>query len=184
MELESPEHSSIVQQPVMVVQPGLALNDPTPRFPNPHSERLPIVFLILGAFLAFAYAVVVPPFQVPDEDRHLWRAYSVSDLHLMGPARTQIPASFVRLHERFPPWLIDTPEKRVVRAAELIKWLRQPLQSSSTAGIENPRANLYSFVPYLTTSLVLKMGRPAECSPLLLLYAGRLANAAVYLLLL
>jgi uncharacterized membrane protein len=31
---------------------------------------------------------------------------------------------------------------------------------------------------------VLKMGRLAECSPLLLLYAGRLANAAVYLLLL
>src|SRR6478672_8510616 len=134
MELKSPEHSSIVQQPMLLVQPGSALNDPTPRFPNPHSERMPILFLILGAFLAFAYAVVVPPFQAPDEDRHLWRAYSVSDLHLVGPARTKIPASFMALHDRFPPLVEYIPEKRAVRAAELTRWLRQPLQSSSTTG--------------------------------------------------
>jgi uncharacterized membrane protein len=183
MELKSPEPSSIVQQPVMVARRGLALNNLTPQFPNPHSEQLPIIFLILGAFLAFAYAVIVPPFQVPDEDRHLWRAYSVSDLYLLGPARTQIPASFVVLHNRFPPWPIDAPYRRAVRAAELASWLRQPLKSNSTVGIENPRANLYSFVPYLTTSLVLKVGRLAEWPPLMLLYTGRLANAAVYLLL-
>jgi hypothetical protein len=148
--------------------------------PKTLCERAPILFLALGTLLVAAYALIVPPFQVPDEDRHLWRAYSVSEMHLRGPARTQVPVSFLELNERFPRLLETMTGKRAVRP-ELARWLRQPLNEETTAGIENPRANLYSFVPYLTTGLVLKVGRLARWSPLASLYAGRLANGAVYL---
>jgi uncharacterized membrane protein len=144
------------------------------------SARLPIVFFALGALLAIAYALIVPPFQVPDEERHLWRAYSVSELHFLGPEQTQIPKSFVELNQRFPRLLETMPGKRAVRN-ELAGWLRKPLNVMETVGVENTRANLYSFVPYLTTALALETGRLAKGSPLALLYAGRLANAAVYL---
>lgn len=142
---------------------------------------MPGIFLIVGTLLTIAYATIVPPFQVPDEDRHLWRAFSVSELHLVPPARTQVPVSFLRLHDRFPRRLESIPDKRVVHGEELRHWLQQSLQNTLTAGVRNPRANLYSFVPYIPASLMLTIGRLANWSPLLLMYAGRLANAAVYL---
>ncbi len=143
-------------------------------------ERLPGLFFILGGLFAVMHAFVVPPFEVADEDRHLWRAFSVSALQLAGPAVTQIPASFLRLHERFPPTLKGSPSKTMSSGAELATWLRQPLRSDSTVPVVNPAANLYSFVPYVPAALVLRMGRLLEVSPLAQIYAGRLANAAFY----
>lgn len=145
-----------------------------------YSERLPILFLALGTLLSIAYAVIVPPFQVPDENRHLWRAYGISDLHFIGPTWTKVPASFMGLYQRFPRFLEATPGRRNVRS-DLVGFLRQSLNDKVTVEVENPRANLYSFVPYLTTALVLRIGRFVQGSPLELMYAGRLANAAVYL---
>ncbi len=143
--------------------------------------QLPKLFLVMGVVLVVAYTVIVPPFQVTDEDRHVWRAYSVSDLHFVGPRQAQIPLGLVRLHDRFWPFLEIAPGKeRIVRAAELMGWLRQPLGKESK-GVENPAANLYSFVPYLTTGFTLRVGRLLGWSALGLIYGGRLANAAMYL---
>jgi uncharacterized membrane protein len=146
-------------------------------------ERLPGLFFIIGALLAVVYAFIVPPFEVTDEDRHLWRAFSVSDLKLVAPAVTQIPASFLRLHERFPPTLKGGPSRARSSGAELATWLWQPLRSDSTVPVANQVANLYSFVPYVPGALVLRMGRLFDVSPLGQIYAGRLTNAAFYVLL-
>jgi len=152
--------------------------------PGPRTciKRLPGLFLIIGGLLAIAYAFVVPPFEVTDEDRHLWRAFAVSDLKLAGPALTQIPASFLQLHERFPPTLKGSPSKRTSPVGELASWLRQPLNSHSTVPMANQVANLYSFMPYVPGALVLRMGRLFDVSPLGQIYAGRLVNAAFYVL--
>jgi uncharacterized membrane protein len=145
-------------------------------------ERLPGLFLIIAGLFAIAYAFVVPPFEVTDEDRHLWRACSVSDLQLVGPALTQIPASFLRFHERFPPALKGHPLKRTSSIQQLAAWLRQPLRSGFTVPVANQNANLYTFAPYVPAALVLRVGRLLDVSPLWQIYAGRLANGAFYLL--
>lgn len=150
--------------------------------PNDFSARLPKLFLVLGIFFTFAYAAIVPPFQVSDEDRHLWRAYSVSEFHFVAQQQTQIPLSFIHLHDRFWPFLEMFPEKRIVHFADLEQWLRKPLDSESR-GVENPAANLYTFVPYLPAAFAIRLGRTAGWSALGLFYAARLANAAVYLFL-
>ena len=144
----------------------------------------PNLFLVIAAVLVPAYALVIPPFQIPDEDCHLWRAYSVSEQHLVGPRRTQLPTSFLALRGRFPPRFEQVPERRIVRPEELRAWLRQPLEPHATAAVENPNANLYSFVPYAATALVLRTGRALKASPLMQMYAGRLVNGAIYVCLL
>lgn len=141
---------------------------------------IPRFFLVLAVPLLLAYVLVVPPFQAPDEDRHFWRAYSIADGHFVAQRETDVPASALRLHERFPPHLEDDPQKRLVPPAELRAWLRQPLEHHATAGIENPAANLYSFVPYTVVAPVLRVGRAYDVPALALLFAGRLANAAAY----
>ncbi len=148
---------------------------------NQSADRVPKLFLIVAPLFAILYSFIVPPFQVPDENRHLWRAYGVSELDLVPRAKTRIPSSFLLLYGRFPARFEHVEEKRAVHSAELAWWLRQPLRSNSTTGVKNPNANLYSFVPYIPAALVLWGGRAFECSPLSLLYAGRLLNASIYL---
>jgi uncharacterized membrane protein len=85
------------------------------------------------------------------------------------------------LHQRFHPKFETNPQLKSVRIGELKRWLRQPLRPNDTVGVENQAANLYSFVPYLVSSAALRIGRVADASPLMLVYLGRGANAAVYL---
>jgi hypothetical protein len=147
------------------------------------NANLSNLFLRIAPILVFGYALVIPPFQVPDENHHLCRAWSVSELQFVGPQQTHVPTSFVDLIARFSPRFEQIPERRVVSARELVSWLRQPLRADATAGVENPNANVYSFVPYAATALVLGTGRALQASPLIQMYAGRLVNGAVYVLL-
>jgi hypothetical protein len=155
-----------------------------PEWPFGRSTNLSNLFLAIAPVLVFAYALVIPPFQVPDENHHLCRALSVSELHFVAPLVTQVPISFLSLYRRFAPKFEQVPARRIVSAGELEGWLRQPLRADATAGVENPNANLYSFVPYAATALVLGAGRALKASPLLQMYAGRLTNGAIYILLL
>jgi len=150
---------------------------------DPWGGWIPKLFLAIAGVLIPAYALVNPPFQVPDEDRHMWRAYSVSEGHWVGTPLTPLPVSFLALHERFAPRFEQVPEKRVVRGEELGRWLRQPLQADVTSAVENPNANIYSFVPYAATAVVFRAGRSLDISPLIEIYAGRLVNGAIYVLL-
>ena len=147
---------------------------------HPSGERFARFFLIVGGLLAITHAFLVPPFEVTDEDRHLWRAYGVSDLDFVSRPLTRIPASFLRLHERFSPSLERPPSKKTVSLLELGSWLRQPLQGDLRVSVENQVASLYSFVPYVPAALVLRIGRLFHVPPLSQFYAGRLANAACY----
>jgi uncharacterized membrane protein len=144
-------------------------------------QQVPKLFLILGACLALVYVFLVPPFQVTDEDRHFIRAYSVADAKLAAPALTNVPVSFLRLRDRFPPSVVKHPEKRSATVTELRQWLHQPLQSKITEPVENRIANIYSFVPYVPVALALNAGRLLKMPPLAQIWAGRMANAAVYL---
>jgi uncharacterized membrane protein len=47
------------------------------------------MLLIAGAFLYFAYALITPPFQTPDEHQHLFRAWQLAHFQLHGERRGQ-----------------------------------------------------------------------------------------------
>lgn len=146
-----------------------------------HIGRLPAIFLFIGGLLALGYTFIVPPFQVADEDRHFFRAYDVSRLKLVAPEQTMVPASFLRLRERYPPILDRIPEHHASFVTGLSQWLRQPLRSESSEPVFNQAGNLYSFVPYLPVAFALATGRLLDLAPLAQIYLGRLFNAAFYL---
>jgi uncharacterized membrane protein len=51
-------------------------------------ERWPrIVLLVAGAFLYVAYALITPPFQTPDEQQHLFRAWQLAHFQLHAERR-------------------------------------------------------------------------------------------------
>jgi len=54
-------------------------------------ERKPMqphrVFLLIAPLLYVAYALLTPPFQTPDEHQHLFRAWQLSEFHMLGERR-------------------------------------------------------------------------------------------------
>jgi Predicted membrane protein (DUF2142) len=146
-------------------------------------KSVPRAFAALALLMGAGYAVLMPPFQVPDEFEHFSRAYEVSQGHFLSRPGLELPGELVEFSNRFPPRLLSgTAAIDPVRKADLMPFLHarpgEPLVRVkwSTGAINSP-------VPYLPAALALLIGRVLGASPLALLYLGRLFSLAVYVLL-
>jgi uncharacterized membrane protein len=139
----------------------------------------------LGAALVGGLVLVflTPPFQVPDEPAHFFRAFSVSEGRLFVRVVNRVPGERLpaSLH-RVVEVLIDEvpfhPENKVrpgswrkARAIELQPEHRRYLQLTSAAQ--------YSAFPYLPQAAAVAVGCWFGASPLTLLFLARLANMFV-----
>ncbi|HEY0510846.1 MAG TPA: DUF2142 domain-containing protein [Thermoanaerobaculia bacterium] len=136
----------------------------------------PVAALLFGA----VFAAVTPPFQVPDEPAHFYRAYAVSEGRLdvvPRPGRTGdlLPAS---VHRIGTDLLGDLPfhpdhriDPRVIRAA-----FQQPLEPAKREFVFFPSGWQYTFVPYLPQAVGIAAGRLFGAPPLALFYLARLTN--------
>jgi uncharacterized membrane protein len=139
---------------------------------------MPVLFVILGLALGLSYLFSMPPLQVPDEALHFNRAYSVSTGACVAPARVPVPSSFVRLSETFPSFM---EYSRGVTLDDLRLSLRTPLNERDMSTGEGHL--LSGCTTYLPAAAALSLGRRLDLPPLVLMYLGRFANLAVYLLL-
>jgi uncharacterized membrane protein len=145
-------------------------------------------FLGAGLFGGLVLVFLTPPFQVPDEPAHFFRAYSVSEGTFFVRIVNRIPgerlpASLHRLVEVLIDEVPFHPENKIrpgswrkARAIELEPGQRKYLQFRSAAQ--------YSAFPYLPQAAGVAVGRWFGASPLTLLFLARLANlfAAVALI--
>jgi uncharacterized membrane protein len=136
--------------------------------------------LLAGLLFAATFAAVTPPFEVPDEPAHFFRAYAVSEGRLdlvPRPGRTgdQLPASVQRIATDL---LGDVPghpgnklDPRAIRAA-----FRVPLEPARRTPVFFPNSLQYTFVPYAPQATAIAIGRLCGAPPLALFYLARLAN--------
>src|SRR5215469_6280293 len=69
----------------------------------------------LALVIGTAYALVVPPLQVPDEFAHFMRAFEISEGHLVSPAQSPIPEYVIEFTGSFPARLRSaTGERRSI----------------------------------------------------------------------
>jgi uncharacterized membrane protein len=136
---------------------------------------------VLIAVLLFGgtFAVVTPPFQVPDETEHFDRAYRVSEgrLDLLPvPVRTgaPLPESVRRIAEAFNN-LPFHPERRTSPRA-ILAALRLPLAPERQEPVLFPGSLKYSCVPYIPQAIGIAAGRLLGAPALALLYLARLTN--------
>ena len=66
-------------------------------------RRLHWLFAALALVLGVLYAFVLPPLQTPDEHVHFFRAYDMSDGHLVAVTDAAIPDQLRQLARLFPP---------------------------------------------------------------------------------
>lgn len=136
---------------------------------------------VLMAVLLFGAtsAVVTPPFQVPDETAHFYRAYQVSEgrldlLPAPGQVGAPLPASVHRIGELFAD-LPFHPERKTSPGAILAAF-QIPLAPGRREPVFFPSTLQYTCVPYIPQAIGIAAGRLLGAPALALLYLARLTN--------
>ena len=164
--------------------------DKVPESSDPHvddrtGKRFALSFALVALVVGFAYVVLIPPFQVPDEAAHLYRAYGTSNFTCVGEPMIKVPSALTQEQDRFPALLENySLQTRLLAQRAAIDPIDSPPLEGSDSRIEDDNGNLYSCVPYLPTAVVFVVGRFVRAPALLIYYSGKLANLLVYVALL
>lgn len=135
----------------------------------------PRFFVAVALLFGLAYVFVTPPFEVPDEQNHFWRALAISHGQLLprrGPDTTAIGKSMQSF-----VWVLVRPEpreslKQKVRIAAALPY-------DGTAAGTVRFAAWYTPLPYIAQSLVASL----PLRPMIVFYGGRIANLVLAVLL-
>jgi len=144
------------------------------------SDLIPRIFVIICLPMCLAYALLLPPLQAPDEFAHLFRAYGISEGHLVAGALTPIPLTLQRLVGRFPP---HVEQVRRISAQELLNDLDITLTPDAEVQVPNEGMNVNTWIPYVPAATVVFFARITHASPLAIMYSGRVANLLGYIFL-
>ncbi|HEX3578553.1 MAG TPA: DUF2142 domain-containing protein, partial [Thermoanaerobaculia bacterium] len=135
----------------------------------------PRVFAVAALLIGLTYVFVTPPFAVPDEDNHFWRAQAVGHGRLLathGLDAMPMPKSV----EEFT-WVIE----RTSPAETLAQKLKVAAALPHDGRIGRPIrfAAWYSPFPYIATGLIAAL----PLRPVIMFYGGRIANLLLTVLL-
>ena len=135
------------------------------------------IFLVLALTLGVVFVFLTPPFQVPDEPQHFYRAFQVSELGFLAPVALNgregalLPKSLADLVDssnvaatRFRPAIKVDPSK-------FLAALHAPLNAHDRDYLP---VSSYPPVAYLPQAVGIGIGRFFGAPPLVLFYLGRL----------
>ncbi len=147
------------------------------------------IFLFLGLVYGIAFLVVVPPFQVPDEYEHFYKAYSLSDNQLMpekigNMAGVYVPVDLINtrtiIQER---WELVVKKKQKMDIPLLFK--ESSIDNDTEVFVDFSKIAVVTYSPflYLVPALSIVIGKIFNLSPLNLIYIARFANLILWLFL-
>lgn len=123
----------------------------------------------------------------PDEQVHFYRAYQISEGHLISEKHKKMSGGWlpVSLEQTARKFLCvrRRPNRRIPLPAALDAF-SVPLDPTNRRFVSFETSAVYSPIPYLPQTVGIGIGRAFELGPLPLLYLGRAANLAASLLLL
>lgn len=141
-------------------------------------------FLSIALIFGVMFVFVTPPFQVPDEPQHFYRAFQVSELGFLSPMEVNdhqgalLPKSLAALVDSSDVASTRFRPENKVNPAKFLATLHAPL---------NPRdreilpVSSYPPVGYLPQAVGIGIGRLFGASPLVLFYLGRLSALGAWI---
>jgi uncharacterized membrane protein len=145
-------------------------------------------FLAAGLAYGLVFVFATPPFQVPDEPAHFYRAYAVSEgtlsaQSLDGGVGAVLPDSLEELGAGYKRDLAFHPERKVA-PERILRSLEAPLDAGRRRFVDFRTSAQFTPVPYLPQAAGIAVARWLGAPALGLLYAARLANllAATFLI--
>jgi uncharacterized membrane protein len=144
------------------------------------SHRAAKIVLILGTVIGLSMVVITPPFQVPDEDAHFFRAYQTSILNLRLERRgdrvgAELPRCYRDTQLLFRGITVDRTSR--VNAP----MYKQALSMTDSSPVFSSPILPYPPVAYVAQAIGLFAGRSANAPPIVSFYLARLLNLALFL---
>ena len=147
------------------------------------------IFLIIGIIFGILFLIITPPFQVPDEEAHFYKYYTLSE-GIITPEKVgnttgyYVSESLLDDTQKFR-YLRFHPENKV-NINSIFVSLKSPVDDKivflnyRNSGVPIPVG--YPPVPYLLSALVMGLiSFVSTPSVLLLMYVGRIVNLIVWL---
>lgn len=137
-------------------------------------------FLAAGLLYGLVFVFATPPFQVPDEPAHFYRAYAVSEGNPSARRAGEdlgalLPASLEELGAAYKEELAFHSERRVA-PERIVRDLAVPLEPERRRFVDYRSSAQFTPVPYLPQAAGIAVARWLGAPALGLLYAARLAN--------
>ena len=144
---------------------------------------------LVGLLCAIPFVFLTPPFQVPDEPQHFFRAYQISEGQFHAAVENHaaggvLPSSLIELSSKFLGSRAIHADRALVKQSwqDFSAGFNFPLDPEKREFIDFSGAASYSPLVYFPQSTAILIGRLAGARPLTLVYMGRLANAMVAIL--
>lgn len=150
-------------------------------------------FLTLALLFGLLYLIAIPPFQVPDEPGHFFRAYQLSNGQLIAeknqafaldaagrkqyPVGGQLPLSVINTANIWTGRIPFRPAEKV-KGEQFAQTFGMPLEREKTTFATFMSA-IYSPVPYIPQIIGITVGKWLNLPPVAILYLGRLTNLIV-----
>jgi uncharacterized membrane protein len=139
------------------------------------------IFLILALIFGIAFLFITPPFQVPDEGSHFYKAFYVSEGHLTPGQNDQFFPQSLQYSVLSFNYLHGAGNKQ--NMSNTFALLNLPLNYNDKEYLDISNVVIYPPVSYLAASLVMGVEKYFGVSPLILMYSGRLINLLVWIVL-
>ncbi|MEA1898150.1 MAG: DUF2142 domain-containing protein [Bacteroidota bacterium] len=148
---------------------------------SPHKTILCIT-IVFGLSLI----VLTPPFQVPDEINHFYRAWQVSTGTFSSVKQNQrlggyIPKSLDKLSSEFRPFTLNPYNRMSPKQVWQTRLIA--LDPDDTAFKDFTNTALYSAFLYLPQASGIFLGKQFGANPFWLIYLGRLSNLLIFTIL-
>ncbi len=143
------------------------------------------LFVVVGLSAALLFTFVTPPFQVPDEVGHFWRAMSIAYGAVVPPVEARggvarIPQGYSTLVYVFWRDIAGAPDEKIAWK-QFQTSLEVRLEAEKSAVVTFPAG--YTAIPYLPQVAAALVTRVIPVRPVITFYLGRLCNAVAYVLL-
>ena len=144
-----------------------------------------ISFVWIGTIWGSMLLFVTPPFQVPDENRHFYRAYQVSEGELVGTKQNDtgggdLPKSVIYTAEDPSHVILRFHWERKYRFRDTFILLSFPLEPQDRMFVSFVSV-IYSPVPYVPQVLAILPARLLALPPIVMMYFGRIFNFTAWL---
>ncbi len=135
-------------------------------------------FLITAFIFGIIYALVVPPFQSPDEFNHFYRSWEIAEGQFVGKKTADnrlgdsLPTSLLNISKPFLqlPFRFDEH----IKIPTIFSALALPLNSSESTFIDFTNTAVYAPTAYLPQSITVFLLKNLGLTPLSIFYLARL----------
>lgn len=144
-----------------------------------------LFFVIFASLFGLIIILITPPFQIPDEINHFYRAYQISEGKLISIKQDNrvggyIPTSLIKIVDPFICLIGNMHAKTNYKT--IINNFKIPLKPEERIFTDFPNTGMYSFVSYLPQTISIIVFRKLSLPPLYIFYGARIFTLFIWIL--